>query len=116
MRELFGNSVGRQLAAKEELASRAQSSPEPYIPHIQDVLALCSKVGPRMLEADKVDHVLKSIADDGFHLLIYKDCSTIDSILNKECRRFEEAKCRRTAHQFARLSHTAATSSCQDVT
>lgn len=115
MREIFGRPIGRQLAAKQQLASRAQSSTESYLTYIQDVLALCSKVDSQMSEADKVGHVLKGIADDAFNLLICKDCNTVEAIL-KECRRFEEAKCRRIAYQFARLPHTAATSSCEDVT
>lgn len=82
--------------------------------YILDVLALCSKVDPSMPESDKVWHILKGIADDAFNLLICEDCTTVDSVL-KECRRFEEAKCRRIAHQFIRLPHTAATSSCADV-
>lgn len=67
-----------------------------------------------MTESDKVSHVLKGIADDAFHLLICKDCVTVDSIV-KECRRFEQAKGRRIARQFTRLPNTAATSSCEQV-
>ncbi|XP_077557134.1 uncharacterized protein LOC144172118 [Haemaphysalis longicornis] len=113
LREVFGKPLGRQVAARKELASRAQTSTESYVAYIQDVLALCSKADSTMPEADKVGHILKGIADDAFHLLICKDCATVDSII-KECRRFEEAKGRRIAHNFARLPHTAATSSCED--
>lgn len=81
--------------------------------YIQDVLALCRRVDDKMLEADKVSHILKGIADDAFNLLIYKDCSTVDDI--RECRRFEEAKSRRVSQQFVRLPNTAASSSCEDV-
>ncbi|XP_077563194.1 uncharacterized protein LOC144178922 [Haemaphysalis longicornis] len=113
LREVFGKPLGRQVAARKELASRAQTSTESYVAYIQDVLALCSKADSTMPEADKVGHILKGIADDAFHLLICKDCATVDSII-KDCRRFEEAKGRRIAHNFARLPHTAATSSCED--
>lgn len=113
LRDLFGNSVTRQLAAKKDLSSRVQSSTESYVAYILDVLALCSKVDSSMPESDKVGHILKGIADDAFTLLICKDCTTVESVL-KECRRFEEAKCRRVAHSFFRLPHTAATSSCAD--
>lgn len=113
LREVFGKPLGRQVAARNKLASRAQTSTESYVAYIQDVLALCSKADNTMSEADKVGHILKGIADDAFHLLICKDCATVDSII-KECRRFEEAKGRRIAHNFARLPHTAATSSCED--
>lgn len=114
LRKVFGKPVGRQLAAKQELSTRAQTSTECYVTYIHDVLALCSKVDPDMSETDKVGHILKGIADDAFHLLICKDCATVDSIIH-ECRRFEQAKGRRIAHQFARLPHTAATSSCADL-
>lgn len=110
--ELFGKPVGRQLAAKKELASRAQTSTEPYVSYIQDVLALCHKVDDQMTEQDKVGHVLKGIADDAFNLLLCKDCTTVESILT-ECRRFEQAKSRRITQQFVRLPNTAATSSCE---
>lgn len=109
--EEFGNPVAHQLRAKSELASRAQTSTEPYVAYIHDVLALCRKVDASMNEQDKVGHVLKGIADDAFHLLICKDCTTVDAIL-KECRRFEHAKSRRITQQFQRLPNTAATSSC----
>lgn len=114
LRELFGKPVGRQRAAQKELGSRVQTSTESYLTYIQDVLALCRKVDERMSEEDKVNHVLKGIADDAFHLLVYKNFSTIDDVIN-ECRRFEEAKSRRIAHQFTRLPNTAATSSCEDL-
>ena len=91
MRDLFGRPVGRQLAAKKELAGRAQTSTESYVVYIQDVLSLCRKADDSMTEADKIGHILKGIADDAFNLLMCKDCSTVDEII-KECRRFEQAK------------------------
>lgn len=42
--DLFSRSLGRQLAAREELAARAQSATESCVTYIQDVLALCHKV------------------------------------------------------------------------
>lgn len=113
--DAFSDSAARQLAAKNDLSSRTQSCTESYVAYIQDVLALCAKVDPNMPESDKIGHVLKGIADDAFHLLMCKECPTIASVL-KECRRFEQAKCRRIAQQFTRLPHTAATSSCTDLT
>lgn len=61
--------------------------------YIQDVLALCQQVNDRMSEADKVSHILKGIANDAFHLLVYEACSTIDDIIMEYNR--EEAKSRR---------------------
>lgn len=112
--DLFGKPVGRQRAAQKDLASRAQTCTESYLTYIQDVLALCRKVDPRMSEADKVAHVIKGIADDAFHLLVFKNSSTVQAIIT-ECRRFEEAKSRRIAHPFPRLPNTAATSTCEDL-
>lgn len=40
LRDLFGRPVGGQIAAKKELASRAQTPTERYVSYIQDVLAL----------------------------------------------------------------------------
>lgn len=114
LRYLFGKPIGRQVAAKKELATRAQTSTEPYIAYIQDVLALCRKVDKDMLDEDKVGHILKGIADDAFNFLLCKDCSTVESVI-EACRRFEQAKSRRIVHRFDRLPNTAATSSCEDL-
>lgn len=113
LRELFGKSTARQVAAKNELAVRAQTATEPYVSYIMDVLALCRQVDRDMPESEKVNHVLKGIADDAFNLLVFKNCTTVDGII-AECRRFEQAKSRRIGHNFARLPNTAATSSCED--
>lgn len=113
LRELFGRPVGSQRAAQNELARRVQTCTESYLTYIQDVLALCRKVDSQMSEADKVGHIIKGIADDAFHLLVFKNSSTVHDIIS-ECRRFEEAKSRRVLHQFARLPNTAATSTCED--
>ncbi|XP_077494857.1 uncharacterized protein LOC144105609 [Amblyomma americanum] len=114
LRDLFGRPLGRTLAAKRDLASRAQTSTESYVSYIQDVLALCNRVDNNMPESDKVGHVLKGIASDAFNLLVYKNCTTLDDII-KECRRFEEAKSRRISQPYTRLPITAATSSCEDL-
>lgn len=112
LRDLFGNPFGRQLAAKKQLAVRTQTSTEPYLAYIQDVLALCQKAEQNMCEADKVSHILKGIADDAFNLLVFTNVTTVDAVI-KECRRLEQAKSRRIAHQFERLPNTAPTSSCE---
>lgn len=113
LRELFGNPVDRQTAAKKALASRVQTPTEPYVAYILDVLSLCQKADDQMAEADKVGHILKGIADDAFNLLMCKDCTTVQSVI-KECRRFEQAKGRRLTTNFTRLPNTAPTSSCED--
>lgn len=113
--DVFGNPTGRQLAAKQQLATRAQTATESYVSYIQDVLALCHKIDTSMPEADKVGHIIKGIADDAFNLLVFRNLSTVDAIM-KECRRFEQAKSRRIHNQFTRLPNTAATSSCTDPT
>ncbi|XP_077497785.1 uncharacterized protein LOC144108417 [Amblyomma americanum] len=114
LRELFGRPLGRTLAAKSELASRAQTSTESYVSYIEDVLALCHKVDNNMPESDKVGHVLKGIADNAFNLHVCNNCTTVDGII-KECRRFEEAKSRCISQPYTRLPNTAATSSCEDL-
>ncbi|XP_077536061.1 1,5-anhydro-D-fructose reductase-like [Haemaphysalis longicornis] len=65
LREGFGKPLGRQVAARKELASRAQTSTESYVTYIQDVLALCSKADSTMPEADKGDtaHIEKIVED-----------------------------------------------------
>ena len=67
-----------------------------------------------MAEAEKVAHILKGIADDAFTLLVFRNSSTVDDVIN-ECRRFEEAKSRRITPHFSRLPNTAATSTCEDI-
>lgn len=114
IRDLFGDSTGRQLAARNELATRAQTSSESYVSYIQDVIALCRQVDEHMSESERVSHVLKGIADDAFNLLVYTNVDTVDTII-KECRRFEHAKSRRITQKFTRLPNTAATSSCDAV-
>lgn len=113
LQDLFGRPTGRKLSAKRKLASRVQTSTESYVTYIQDVLSLCRKANPEMPEIERMEHILKGIADDAFQLLVIKDCSTVDDVL-KECRRFEAAKTRRIAHKFNRLPNTPATSSCED--
>lgn len=66
-----------------------------------------------MSEEEKVNHVLKGIADDAFNLLVFNNVTRIDTILT-ECRRLEQAKARRVTHGITRLPNTAATSSCDD--
>lgn len=73
---------------------------------------LCLKFDDQMSESDKVSQTLKGIADDAFNLLEYKDCTTVDTIIQK-CRRFEQAKARLIAPQFTRLPNTAASSPCE---
>lgn len=114
LRDLFGNPFGRQLNAKKALATRVQTSTESYVSYILDVLALCAKADPNMSEDDKVNHVLKGIADDAFNLLVFTNVTSIDAIL-KECRRLEHAKSRRVSQHITRLPNTAATSSCDDL-
>lgn len=114
LRAAFGNAPHHQLAAKNDLASRVQSSTESYSAYIHDVLALCVKVDRAMPEEEKVGHILKGIADDAFNLLVFKNSSNVDDII-AECRRLEQAKSRRIAKNFVRLPNTAATSSCDDV-
>lgn len=114
LKDLFGKPVRRKRAAQKDLASRVQVSIESYHTYIQDVLALCGKADPRMSEADKVAYVIKGIADDAFHLLVFKNSSTVQAIIT-ECQRLEEAKSRRTAHPFARLPNTATMSTCEDL-
>lgn len=66
-----------------------------------------------MPESEKVAHILKGIADDAFNLLVFRNSSTVDDVIN-ECRRFEDAKSRRITPHFSRLPNTAATSTCED--
>ncbi|CAN7981707.1 unnamed protein product [Ixodes pacificus] len=113
LQHLFGDPTGRRLSAKRKLASRVQTPTESYITYIQDILSLCQKADPVMTNADKVTHILKGIADDPFQLIVFKDCATVDAVI-QECRRFEEAKKRRITANFTRLPNTTPTSTCED--
>lgn len=64
---------------------------ESYIACIQDILSLCHKADASMANSEQILHVLKSITEDAFQLLFFKDCMTIDALV-KECWRFEDVK------------------------
>ncbi|XP_040075474.3 uncharacterized protein LOC120847682, partial [Ixodes scapularis] len=113
LQHLFGDPTARRLSAKRKLASRVQTPTESYITYIQDILSLCQKADPVMTNADKVTHILKGIADNAFQLIVFKDCATVDAVI-QECRRFEEAKKRRITANFTRLPNTTPTSTCED--
>lgn len=106
LNDLFGKLLGRQLATKKELYSRTQSSTESHVSYIQDILVLCCKVDGNMSEVDKIGHMFKGIADDAFNLLVIRNCTTVDIIV-EECQRFEHAKSYCIAKQFTRLLNTA---------
>ncbi|XP_042142191.1 uncharacterized protein LOC121833151, partial [Ixodes scapularis] len=112
LQHLFGDPTGRKLSSKRKLASRVQTSTESYMAYVQDILSLCHKADAGMADSERISHILKGIADDAFQLLVFKDCSTVETLV-KECRRFEEAKKRRITSNFTRLPNTTATSTCE---
>lgn len=81
--------------------------------YVQDILSLCHKADAGMADSERISHIFKGIADDAFQLLVFKDCSTVETLL-KECRRFEEVKKRRITSNFTRLPNTTATSTCEE--
>lgn len=95
------------MVAKKKFVIHAQTSKEPYITYIRDVLASCRKVERELLEEEKVGRILRGIADD-----------TVSTRITQRrvghSRMSSQAKCRRIVHEFDRLPNLAVTSSCED--
>lgn len=108
--KLFGRPSQRKHYALQRLSTRAQLPGETCTSYIEDVLFLCRRVDVAMTEADKVNHVMKGVADDIFNFLAPKSPKTVAELV-EECGQFEEMRNRRVSSGFQRLPQTLATSS-----
>lgn len=108
--KLFGRPSQRKHYALQRLSTRAQLPGETCTCYVEDVLFLCRRVDAAMTEVDKVNHIMKGIADDLFNFLAPKSPKTVAEIV-EECGKFEEMRNRRLSSGFQRLPQTLATSS-----
>lgn len=74
LQDLFGRPTGCKLASQ---GSDIYSVVVTYIP---DVISLYRKANPEMPEPERLEHVLKEIADDAFQLFVFKDCPTVGEV------------------------------------
>lgn len=79
------------------------------------LLSLCQKIDSAMPDSTKVEHILKEIADNAYNLLVFRNCGTVEAVVD-ECPRFEQARNRHITRNFQRLPNNSATSSCESTT
>src|SRR5690606_17804187 len=79
-KETYGQSSLRSESAAQELLTRAQKPGESCQEYLQEVVRLCREANPSMVEEDRVNHVLKGIAEQVYYLLLMKGFKTISSI------------------------------------
>src|SRR5690606_14280740 len=79
-KETYGRSSVRSQSAAQELQTRTQRPGETCQEYLQEVVRLCREADPSMVEEDRVNHVLKGIAEQVYYLLLMKNFKTISSI------------------------------------
>lgn len=87
----FGRPEVRKLQAEQRLRVRAQKTGEDFTSYIEDVVDLCKRVDPSMLETEKVKHILKGIDDDAFQMLLSKDPRTVSDVI-RLCQSYDELR------------------------
>ncbi|KAM7302194.1 uncharacterized protein ISCGN_017711 [Ixodes scapularis] len=109
--DVFGCPVSRKENATQRLATRDQSSGEPITTYVEDILALCKRVNPTMSEMEKVENIMKGIAEDAFAVLVSRNPTTVAQ-LQEECQRWEGHRSRRIASPstVSRLQNCVASS------
>lgn len=80
LRQIFGTSSSRSVAAKKKLDARIQHPEETYASYIEDVVALCRRADKDMPEADKVRHIMKGIASFAFNALAIQNPTTVADV------------------------------------
>lgn len=87
----FAVSTDRQRLSTERLATRAQRDGEGFTSYIEDVLWLCRRSNPDMVEREKLSHLMKGVAEDAFQFLVAKSPSTVAAFC-ASCQAFDEAR------------------------
>ena len=107
--EVFDRPAVRKLRAEQRLRERAQQPGENFTSYIEDVVDLCKRVNPSMLEADKIKQILKGIADDAFQMLLAKDPQTVAELVSL-CQSFDELRkqCTQTRRSLEQRDSIAA--------
>ncbi|XP_077500804.1 uncharacterized protein LOC144111393 [Amblyomma americanum] len=89
--EVLGRPAVRKLRAEQRLRARSQQVGENFTSYIEDVVNLCKRVNAQMSEADKIRHILKSIDDDAFQMLLARDLRIIAEVVTL-CQSFDELR------------------------
>lgn len=89
--EVFGRPAVRKLRAEQRLRGRAQQQGENFTSYIEDVIDLCKRVNPSMIEQDRIKHIMKGIDDDAFQMLLAKDPRTVSELVTL-CQSFDELR------------------------
>ncbi|XP_077550604.1 uncharacterized protein LOC144163741 [Haemaphysalis longicornis] len=87
----FGRPEVRKLQAEQRLRVRAQKTGEDFTSYTEDVVDLCKRVDPSMLETEKVKHILKGVDDDAFQMLLSKDPRTVSDVI-RLCQSYDELR------------------------
>lgn len=90
----FGKSEERKQEASRKLDMRHQGYQESFTSYMQDVLYLCRRVDPQMVESDKIHHLLKGLSDYLFNGVASQAFSSVTH-LSQACRRLEDLRGRR---------------------
>ncbi|UYV78077.1 hypothetical protein LAZ67_16000034, partial [Cordylochernes scorpioides] len=111
--KMFSQNFGHHVTQKDQLAenlkTRAQGKEETSDSYIQDVLHLCRKVNPAMMENEIVAHLTKGISEEIYQSIIILDIASIDEFI-KWCRKIEASNKKRVNKRvvFDRLPNVAA--------
>lgn len=90
----FGKLEERKQEALRKLNVRHQGYQENFSSYMQDVLYLCRRADPEMVEEDKVHHLLKGLSEYLFIGVAPQAFSSV-SDLSQACRRLEDLRGRR---------------------
>lgn len=104
-KNLYEKPIGRQLLVKKTLATHLQYETELHVAFMQDALSLCQIKDPYMPHSTTVEQILKGIADEAFHLVVFRKCATVGNVVD-ECRHFELSKSRFIIPNLQRLAST----------
>ncbi|KAG0423247.1 hypothetical protein HPB47_000966 [Ixodes persulcatus] len=108
IKEVFGRPAVRKLTAERKLNIPVQQPGETFTAYIEEVLQLCRRSNPDMTEKQKVNHILKGIAEDAFQLLATQSDLTV-SKLGEACQNYQEIRQQRlTVPRSTTAVHTIA--------
>lgn len=78
---------------------------------IEDIIALCKRMNPRMPESEKVKHIMIGIKEEAFQLLMLRSPSTLNEVMST-CKNLQDAHISRIRLPQASQVLEAADSSC----
>lgn len=108
IKEVFGRPAVRKLTAERKLNIRVQQPEETFTAYIEEVLQLCRRSNPDMTEKQKVNHILKGIAEDAFQLLATQSDLTVSKLV-EACQNYQEIRQQRlTVPRSTTAVHTIA--------